>query len=382
MKRVIGAIAVAAIFALGGICYETVLLGPAYSQTPGARPAGAIPVRVATVAVTPTPVEFDTIGSVQTIASVSIKSRLDAVIDKVLVEDGQFVKAGDVLFQLDSRAAKAQVDQAEATLARDQVQLANAQRNVERDKPLLSKDFVSHQQFDTDSATANALQATVLADQAQLENAKVLLTYYTIVSPFDGRVGMIAIKRGNSIKSNDVPLATINQIKPIYVSIALPQNNLPELRAAMAQGPVTVQVLPQGDKGAPVEGKIAFFDNAIDTTSGTINVRATFDNNEQRLWPGQFVNVSILVRTDPDALVVPPAAVQVGQNGTYVFVVKDDGTAETRSVTVDRTVAGRSVVSKGLRAGEKVVTDGQLRLTDGARVQIVSDNPPKPGDAS
>ena len=382
MKRIIGAIAVTAVLALGGMFYETALLGPAYSQTPGARPQGAIPVRVATVAVTPTPVEFDTIGSVQTIASVSIKSRLDAVIDKVLVEDGQFVKAGDVLFQLDSRAAKAQVDQAEATLARDQVQLANAQRNVERDKPLLTKDFVSHQQFDTDSATANALQATVLADQAQAENAKVLLSYYTIVSPFDGRVGMIAIKRGNSIKSNDVPLATINQIKPIYVSIALPQGNLPELRAAMAQGPVTVQVLPQGDKGTPVEGKIAFFDNAIDTTSGTINVRATFDNNEQRLWPGQFVNVSILVRTDQDALVVPPAAVQVGQNGTYVFVIKDDGTAETRPVTVDRTVAGKAVVSKGLRAGEKVVTDGQLRLADGARVQIVPDNGQKPGDAS
>jgi len=382
MKRVIWAIASVAVLALGSMFYQSDFLGAARSQTPAARPQGAIPVRVATAMNKPTPVQLNTIGTVQTIASVALKSRIDAVIDKVLVQDGQFVKAGDILFQLDNRAAEAQVHQAEATLARDQVQLANAQRNVERDQTLLSKDFVSHQQFDTDSATAKALQASVLADQAQLENSKVLLTYYTILAPIDGRVGMIAIKRGNSIKSNDVPLATINQIQPIYVTIAVPQSALPELRAAMTQGPVAVQVLPQGDKGTPVEGRIAFFENTIDSTSGTIGVRATFANDEQRLWPGQFVNASILVRTDPDALVVPPAAVQVGQNGSYVFVIKDDGTAETRAVTIDRTVDGKAVVSKGLRSGEKVVTDGQLRLSDGARVQIVTDNQPKPGDAS
>jgi multidrug efflux system membrane fusion protein len=381
MKRVIWAVASLAAVALGSIFYQADLLGPARSQTPAARPQGAVPVRVATVVVKSTPVQFDTIGSVQTIASVALKSRLDAVIDQVMVRDGQFVKAGDVLFQLDSRAAQAQVDQAAATLARDQAQLQNAQRNIERDKTLVSKDFVSHQQFDTDSATGAALQATVQADQAALENAKVLLSYYTIVAPIDGRVGMIAIKRGNSIKSNDVPLATVNQIQPIYVSFALPQNQLPELRAAMAQGPVTVRVLPQGDKGTPIEGEVAFFENAIDTTSGTINVRGNFSNDEQRLWPGEFVNVSVQVRTDANALVVPPAAVQVGQNGSYVFVIKDDNTAETRPVTVDRTVAGQVVISKGLSAGEKVAIDGLLRLTDGARVQIVADAK-KPDDAS
>jgi membrane fusion protein, multidrug efflux system len=381
MKRVIGAIAFLAVVALGGIFYQTNLLGPARSQTPAARPQGPVPVRVATVAAKPTPMQFDTIGSVQTIASVALKSRLDAVIDKVLVRDGQFVKAGDILFQLDSRSAEAQLHQAEAVLARDQSQLANAQRDVERYKPLVSKDFVSHQQFDTSSTAARVLEATVQADQAALENAKVLLSYYTIVAPIDGRVGMIAIKRGNSIKSNDVPLATVNQIQPIYVSFALPQNQLPELRAAMARGAVTVQVLPQGDKGAPVEGEVAFFENAIDTTSGTINVRGNFANDEQRLWPGEFVNVSVLVRMDADALVVPPAAIQVGQIGSYVFVIKDDNTAETRPVTVDRTVAGQVVISKGLSAGEKVAIDGLLRLTDGARVQIVADAK-KPGDAS
>lgn len=386
MKRVLWAVAFVAVLAGIGYAYQagmlTSLLGGGRSEVATQPSRPLVPVKVAVVVVRPTPVEFDTIGSVQTIASVAVKSRLDAVIDKVLVQDGQFVKTGDVMFQLDARAAQAQVDQAAATLARDEAQLANANRNVERDAPLVSKDFLSHQQFDTDSATAKALAATVQADQAQLENAKVMQTYYTIVAPIDGRVGAIAIKQGNSIKSNDVPLATVNQIQPIYVSFALPQDQLPELRAAMALGPVPVDVLAQGDTGEPVAGKVAFFDNAIDTTTGTINVRGTFTNDEQRLWPGEFVNVSVRFRVDPNALVIPPAAVQAGQNGTYVFVIKSDGTAEVRPITVSRTVAGEAVIGKGLNAGEQVVTDGQLRLSDGVRVQIVGDETQKPGDAS
>jgi multidrug efflux system membrane fusion protein len=369
--------------AAGAVLYDAAAPHPAHSQAApggGQRPQAGVPVRIATAITKPTPVEFNTIGTVQTIASVSVKSRVDAVIDQVMVKDGQFVKTGDVLFQLDSRAAQATLHQAEATLARDQVQLANAQRVAGRDKSLISKSFVSQQQFDNDSATAAALEATVRADQAQVENAKVTLSYYTIVAPIDGRVGLITIKQGNSIKANDVPLASVNQIQPIYVSIALPQNNLPELRLAMAQGPVTVEVRPAGDKGDPIAGKIAFFDNTIDSTSGTINVRSTFDNGQQRLWPGQFVNVSVVVRADPNALVIPPAAVQAGQNGTYVFVIKDDNTAETRPITVDRTVDGLAVIASGLHPGEKIVTDGQLRLTDGTHVQIVSDAPK--GDAS
>ncbi len=382
MKHLAWAIALVAVVAAASM---SVLWrsDPAGAQTQTGRPPGVVPVRVAVAEIKPTPVQFDTIGTVQTIASVAVKSRVDAVIDQVLVQDGQYVKAGDTLFQLDSRAAEAQMHQMEAALARDQTQLTNAQRDVERYKPLLSKDFVSHQQFDTSSTTAKALEATVKADQAQLDNSKVLLSYYTILAPIDGRVGMIAIKRGNSIKANDVPLATLNQMQPIYVSFALPQSNFPDMRAAMAQGPVTVNVVPQGDKGAPVEGKVAFFDNSIDSTSGTINVRATFVNGEQRLWPGQFVNVSVLVRMDNNALVVPQAAIQVGQNGTYVFVIKDDNTAETRQVAVDRNTAGQAVITKGLAAGEKVVIDGQLRLNDGAHVQIVAGNEAqKPGNAS
>ncbi|HXR86720.1 MAG TPA: efflux RND transporter periplasmic adaptor subunit [Stellaceae bacterium] len=381
MRQVIWAGALLGVVAAGAVLHEIAAPDFAHSQQAAApRPQAGVPVRITTAVTKPTPVEFNTIGTVQTIASVSVKSRVDAVIDQVLVKDGQFVKAGDVLFQLDSRASQAALHQAEASLARDQVQLANAQRNANRSKSLIAKNFVSQQQFDTDSSTAAALEATVKADQAQVENAKVLLSYYTIVAPIEGRVGLISIKQGNSIKANDVPLASVNQIQPIYVSVALPQNNLPELRAAMAKGPVTVRVTPAGDKGEPISGKIAFFDNTIDSTSGTINVRSAFDNTDQRLWPGQFVNVSVVVRTDPNALVIAPAAIQAGQNGTYVFVIKDDNTAEARPVTVDRTVGGMVVISKGLSPGEKVVTDGQLRLSNGTRVQIVTDAPK--GDAS
>ncbi len=211
------------------------------------------------------------------------------------------------MFRLDARAAQAQVLQMQAQVARDQAQLANAKRNVERDAPIVGKDFMSKQQFDTDSTTAQALEATSAADAALLENAKVLLTYDTITAPIDGRVGAITIKAGNSIKSNDIPLATINQIKPIYVSFSLPQGELPALRDAMGRGPVPVSVRPQGDDGPPITGAVQFFDNSVDVTSGTLATRAQFTNDDQRLWPGQFVNVSMTTRTDPDALVVPPA---------------------------------------------------------------------------
>jgi multidrug efflux system membrane fusion protein len=329
------------------------------------------------------PVRIDTIGTVQTIATVQIKSRIDGYIDSVLIQDGQFVKAGDVMFRLDSRAAQAQVHQTEATLLRDQAQLANAKRDVERYAPLVAKDFVSHQQYDTAGTTAKALEAAVTADQAAIENTKALLTYYTIVAPMDGRVGAIAIKAGNSIKANDLPLASINQISPIYVAFSLPQTELPAVRAAMAQGKVLVSVRAQGDSGNPVQGRVAFFDNAVDPTSGTINVRAVFANDDQRLWPGQFVNVSMTTRVDPEAIVAPPAALQVGQSGYFVFVIKPDNTAEARTVAVSRTVDGKSVIAQGLDVGERVVVDGQMRLTNGTRVEIRSaDNPPKQGSTS
>jgi multidrug efflux system membrane fusion protein len=299
------------------------------------------------------------------------------------VHDGQYVKAGDPVLLLDSRAAQAQVRQMEAQLTRDRAQLTNAKRDVERFAPLVAKDFVSHQQYDTAATNSLALEASVKADEAAQENAKVLLTYYTITAPMDGRLGTITLKAGSNVKANDVAILTINQTKPIWVGFSLAQSDFPAVRRAMEAGTVEVDVSAPGDSEAPEKGRIEFFENAIDATTGTISLKATFDNPQERLWPGTFVNVSVMLSVEQNALVVPQAAVQVGQSSTYVFVVTPDNTAEMRPVQVSRTIAGKSVIAKGLEPGEQVVTDGQLRLTNGSRVEIRSgDRQSKPGSPS
>lgn len=371
MKRVGMAIAVMALLVGGGIAYRGVSIEQANSQTAPRQPP-AIPVVVAAAERRSMPVRLDVIGTVQTIASVSVKSRIDAQIAEVKVKDGQYVKTGDVLFQLDARAAEAQVRQTEAQLVRDKAQLVNAKRDVDRYAPLLAKDFVSHQQYDTAVTTALALEASVRADEAALENAKVLLTYYTITAPIDGRLGMVTAKVGNNVKANDVPFLTLNQVKPIYVLFSVAERELPAIRTALAAGPVTVSALPAGDKGQPIEGKLAFYDNTVDVATGTIALRGIFENQDERLWPGEFVNVALTLSTEADALVVPQGAVQIGQAEPFVFVVKDDDTAEVRKVRVGRTVDGQSIIASGLSPGERVVVDGQLRLNNGSRVEIRS----------
>jgi len=371
MKRVTIAVAFLAVVAAGGIAYRTFVLKAAEPPPAAAAAAPAVPVVMAPATRKPMPVRIDAIGTVQPIATVAVKSRVDGEIAEVKISDGQAVKAGDVLFVLDTRAAEAQLRQAEATLAKDRAQLENAKRDVGRYKPLTEKEFVSRQQLDTAQTNAAALEATMLADQAIIDTFKVQLTYYTIRSPIDGRVGTIALKTGNAVKAQDtISLVTINQIKPIYVSYAVPQRELPGIRAAAGAGTVPVQATVPGDPGAPATGKIFFFDNQIDPTTGTISLKAIFDNADERLWPGEFVNVSSTLRVEADAITVPTSAVQVGQNGSYVFVVKPDNTVELRPVTVNRTVGNESVISKGLNADERVVTDGQLRLTNGSRVEI------------
>jgi len=325
-------------------------------RTTNAPARAAVPVTVVAVMRQAMPARIETIGTVQPIANVVIKSRLDGYVTDVLIQDGQYVKAGQMMFKLDDRAAKAQLDQARA-------QLENVRQDVGRYKPLVSKEFVSRQLFDTTVANEKALAASV-------ENFQAQLSYYTITAPIDGRVGTIAIKAGNSIKANDLPLATINQVAPIYVGFTLPQSELPGIREAMRTGPVPVMAVITGDNGGPIKGQIAFFDNTIDVNSGTIGVKAIFPNEDQRLWPGQFVNVSVTERVDPDALTVPQSAVLIGQNTSYVYIIKPDNTAEMRPVKVARTVDGKSVIADGLAEGEQVATDGQLRLTNGSRVDI------------
>jgi len=371
MKRVIIAAVFLAILVAGGIAYQTFVLRAA--EPPKSAPGGApaVPVVIAPAVRKAMPVRVDAIGTVQPIATVAVKSRVDGQIAEVRIVDGQNVKTGDVLFVLDTRAAEAQLKQAEATLVKDRAQLENAKRDVARFKPLTEKDFVSRQQMDQVSTTAASMDATLNADQATVDNFRVQLTYYTIRSMMDGRVGTITLKTGNAVKAQDtISLVTINQIKPIYVSYSVPQRELPGIRAALAAGSVPVQVIVPGDPAGAVTGKIFFFDNQIDATTGTISVKAIFENADERLWPGEFVNVTTTLRTEPDAVVVPASAVQVGQNGSFVFVVKADNTVEFRPVTVGRTIERESVITKGLNGDERVVTDGQLRLTNGSRVEI------------
>jgi membrane fusion protein, multidrug efflux system len=387
MRKVWFAVAVLVVLVAGGIAYQSLTSNQARSQVQGGSAQGgpppAVPVVIAIAKRQSAPVLLDSVGAVQTIASVAVKSRVDGAIDKVLVTDGQSVKTGDVLFQIDPRLAQAQVDQAEAQVARDRANLVNAQRDVKRYEPLAEKEFVSRQQLDTSTTTAQANSAVVRADQAALDNARVQLSYFTIKAPIDGRLGYINQKVGNDLKANDVPLATLNQIKPIYVNFPLPQADLPAVREAMATGAVEIDALPAGATGAPEKGRLTFFENSIDSTTGTIQMRATFDNPQERLWPGEFVTVTVDLRVQQDALTVPQVAVQIGQKEDYVYVVKADNTVEYRPVIVNRTVDGNSVISKGLEVGERVVTDGQLRLVQGSRVTIHADkDAAKPGAAS
>ena len=332
-----------------------------------ARPPA--PVTVAQVAVKPMPAVLDVVGTAQAMASVPLKTRVDSMIDKVLVKEGDRVQAGQGIFQLDDRAVKAQVAQARAVLARDEAQLALLRSDLERTEQLVQTKTKSNRDLESAKTLVAAQMATIEADRAALQNLEVQASWYVISSPIAGRVGSIALKAGSAIRANDSSLlATVNQLDPIYVAFSVPQASIPALRAAMAAGDVTVAVHQPNVDGAPLSGRIAYIENMLDAASGTLGVKAVVDNPAERLLPGEFVQVRAVLRTDPNALVVPDQAIQLGQNGTFVYVVKDDATVEARRVTIDRTVDRVTVIAKGLAAGEKVVVDGQLRLFPGASV--------------
>jgi len=368
-KYILWTVALLVLAGAGAIAYQT-LLAPVRSATTGGGPPPGVPVAVATVARQDVPMRFEIIGTVQTVATVAIKSRIDGYIERVLVHDGQFVKAGDVMFQLDSRSAEAQLRQAQAQLARDKASLEGADRDLRRNTELVARNAGAMTNLDAAKTQVAIYQSAVQADEAAIENLKVQLTFCTISAPINGRIGFIAIKEGNSIKANDIPLATINQTQPIYVAFSLPQIDLPALKAAMDRGTVEVAVRAQGDEGEPIKGAVEFFDSAVDTSTGTIAVRAKLANEEMRLWPGQYVNTSVMLGMDGGVLTVPQTAVQAGQNGNYVFVIKPDRTAEFRPVKAVRTIDGKSVIASGLSEGEEVAIDGQLRLGNGTRVEI------------
>lgn len=313
------------------------------------------------------PVRLDAIGTVQAISTVTVRSRVDTQITELGFTDGGYVKKGDVLFRLDSRQAEALLKQAEANVARDKASLASAETELRRTEALAKRDFATDQRLDTARTAVETLRAMIRGGEAAVEALQVQLTYYTITAPVSGRIGVAGLKEGNIAKTGDnsVALVTINQIDPIYVSFSLPQRHLSDIRAAMNAGTATVLATQHGaPKG--VEGKIAVIDNLVDATTGTIQLRAIFDNPEETLWPGALCQVRVTLRVEPDALTVPREAVQNGQHGTFVFIV-EDGIARARPVVVDRTIDDRVVLASGLKGGETVVVDGQLLLTEGAR---------------
>jgi multidrug efflux system membrane fusion protein len=335
------------------------------------RAAAAQPVIVVAAARQSVPVEFSVIGSVQASETVAVKSRMDGQIVQTHFKEGEEVKAGDLLFNLDARAIEAQLHQAEANLARDQVQVVNARRTVDRQSDLAKREFASRQTVDDASTNAAQFEAATKADQAAIENAKVMLSYTEIRAPIDGRTGVINLTTGNVVKATDtVTIVSIAKIHPINVLFAVPQKYFEQVRQALAKGPIEAFAEIPNSGGRKIPGRIQFFDNNIDPTTGTFQVKASFVNEDSSLWPGMFVNVTIRLGVQPDALVVASAAVQIGQNGTYVFVVKPDMTAELRPVTVTREAGDKSIIETGLHDGEQVVVDGHLRLVNGTRVEL------------
>jgi RND family efflux transporter MFP subunit len=337
----------------------------------------AVAVEVATAARQKTPVQIDALGTVTTIASVAIKTRLDNEIVGIHFTDGALVKRGDLLVTLDTRAIEAQIAQAEGTLARDQAQLDGAERDLRRNSDLLMKGAGPQLNVENSKTQADTFRAAIKADLAVLENLKVQLSYCTIHAPISGRISQAAVKVGNFVRSADiVPIATINQIAPIYVTFAVPQGSLPELREALAEGDAPVEATMPGEP-QHARGGVAMIENTVDPATGMVTVRAKMPNNDELLWPGTLVSVQTTVRVE-DNIVVPSDAVQVSQQGSFVYVVRDN-VATVRPVMVARVLGDDTVIASGLDEGDVVVIDGHLQLTNGARVAIRA---PKVGTAS
>jgi len=314
------------------------------------------------------PFRVESLGTVQPLVSVLIRARVDSQVVKVHFEDGARVKEGDLLFTLDSRSIDAQILQAEATLARDKAQLEKAERDRDRVAGLAAKGTISQVQEADAKTNVEVLKATVAQDAANLQNLRVLRTYYEVKAPVSGRIGIANVRQGSLVRLADsgTPLATINQIAPIYIAFGVPERFIPDLRAAGDKA--TVEVAFQSELTLS-DGKVAFIENTVDPQTGTILVRGIFQNSDEKLWPGTLASVRVTLRTDPNVVTVPAEAVQSGQKGTFVFVVENN-VARVRGVKVARNADGESVIVEGLSGGETVVTDGQLSLRDGSRVEI------------
>ena len=330
-----------------------------------------VPVTAGTVVQKTVPIQLRTIGNVEAYSTVSVKSQIGGVITRVHFREGQDVGKGALLFTIDPRPYEAALKQADANLAKNNAQLANARKEVQRYAELVKKGYVAQEQYDQISTNAASFEAIVNADMAVVENARLQLKYCSIYSPISGRTGNLMADEGNLIKANaDTAMVVINQVQPIYVSFTVPEQYLGEIKKYMSSGKLHVALVIGKDEDYPESGVVTFVDNAVDTATGTIQLKATFANRHRLLWPGQFVSAAMTLTTKPDAIVIPSQAIQTGQEGLYVFVIKDDLTVEARPVKAGTTLDGETVIEKGLQPGEQVVTDGQLRLAPGAKVEV------------
>jgi len=328
-----------------------------------------VPVVVAVATLKTIPVQMNAFGSVEAFQTISVRTQITAQIAKVFIKEGQDVKKGDLLLTLDCRTNDAALAQAQANLFRDKAQARFAGEQVRRYADLIKKDYVAKEQFDQIQANAAALEATLKADEAIVESNRVQMQYCSIYSPIDGRTGMLKVNQGNIVKVNDTEILTINQIQPINVTFAIPEKDLPMVKKYSMEKTLKVEAFIPGEE-RPENGELTFVDNAIDKTTGTITIKGTFANKEKRLVPGQFVSVVLTLTTEPNAILIPSQGVEQGQTGQYVYVIGSDSIAQMRPVTIGAEFKDETVIEKGLKPGERIVTDGQMRLTPGAKVTM------------
>ena len=348
--------------------------------------AEIVPVLAAKVEKKAVPIELTAIGNVEALQTVAVQARVAGEIDQVAFREGQDVQPGDLLFTIDPRPYEAALAEAQARLERDRALAKNAEESAARYADLVQKDYVTAEQYEQMRAAAEAARATARADEAAVQNARLQLSYTRITAPIAGRTGSIQVHKGNMLRPNDErTLVTINQIRPIAVGFMVPESAFDGIRRAQAAARLSVEARPSrgpvdpaspGRPGTgasdepPERGELSFVDNTVDRATGTVRLKATFANASGALWPGRFVEVVLTLAHDPDALVIPAQAIQTGQQGSYVFVVKADSTVESRTVTVGRRQGGDVVIAKGLSADERVVTDGQVRLAPGVKVEV------------
>jgi multidrug efflux system membrane fusion protein len=322
------------------------------------------------------PLLLKAIGTMEASETVAVRTQISGELTGVAFREGQEVQKGALLFQLDPRTYQAAIRKAEATLARDRVILSNARKDYERYSQLVKDGIVTQEQAEGYRTKAESAAAELAADQAAVDTAREQLAYCTITSPISGRLGVLAVDRGNVVKANDTVLVTINRLAPIHATFTVPEKELPEIKRHMTAGKVLVEAEVSGSAGIKEKGTVSFLDNTVDPATGTIRLKATFDNARKQLWPGQFVNLSMTLAVRKRAVVVPSQAVQTGQKGQFVFVVNQVATAEIRPVTTGPVTQGVTVIEKGVDPGEQVVIDGQMRVVPGSKVEIKPDEKP------